>query len=94
MNIVEKANALIALSKPGCDCPACEQMVQAARNHGPEIAAALKVAVEALESIKNRPMQVCGGFEVCNHVGCNSSYTAFAMADRALRELGIEVGDE
>jgi len=38
----------------------------------------------ALREIKERPNQVCAEFEICQHVGCQSSYLAFAIADAAL----------
>ena len=38
----------------------------------------------ALEEVKERENQVCEGYELCRHVGCAASYTAFAIADAAL----------
>jgi hypothetical protein len=42
-------------------------------------------AVEALRRIKADEGKVCDQFEVCNHRACNSSYTAWAIADEYLR---------
>lgn len=40
----------------------------------------------ALERIKADEGRVCERFEVCSHVGCQSSYGAWAIADEALAE--------
>jgi hypothetical protein len=39
---------------------------------------------DALEKVYDRKNQVCGQFEICEHVGCKSSYEAFAIAMQAL----------
>ncbi len=39
---------------------------------------------DALERIKNTEGKVCDEFTVCSHRACNSSYSAWAIADEAL----------
>lgn len=41
---------------------------------------------KALREIKDEQGQVCGDFELCRHEACRSSYTAWAIADAALRK--------
>jgi hypothetical protein len=43
----------------------------------------LQGAVKALEAIR-REGKVCDEYEVCEHRACQSSYTAWAIADRYL----------
>lgn len=38
----------------------------------------------ALEEIRNEQGHVCVAFELCDHIACQSSYTAWAIADQAL----------
>jgi regulator of replication initiation timing len=38
----------------------------------------------ALQRIKNDEGRVCNQYEICDHVACNSSYAAWAIADAAL----------
>jgi hypothetical protein len=40
--------------------------------------------VSALEAIRDRKPNVCAGFELCDHIGCQASYEAWADADTAL----------
>jgi len=44
----------------------------------------------ALQRIHDRCGQVCSEFEVCTHPACNASYTAWAIADAALRGMTPE----
>ncbi len=48
---------------------------------------AVKIAklVAALEEIKTEG-RVCSGFELCTHAACRSSYSAWVIADEALKE--------
>lgn len=48
----------------------------------------LTPAVQALRDIKDRKNQVCANYELCEHVGCTSSYEAYAIADKAM--VGID----
>jgi hypothetical protein len=43
---------------------------------------------EALERIKREEGKVCQNFELCSHPACNSSYSAWAIADEALNPTG------
>lgn len=50
---------------------------------------------KALEEIKNEQGKVCMDFELCTHEACTSSYTAWAIADKALRSsLSLSEGGE
>lgn len=40
----------------------------------------------ALEKIRTNEGKVCGEFELCTHVACQSSYNAYAIADAALAD--------
>ena len=42
----------------------------------------------ALEEIKRDQGRVCAGFELCTHAACQSSYSSWAIADKALRAGG------
>ena len=48
---------------------------------------ALDVAVTALLQIKREEGKVCDQYEICEHRSCQSSYGAWAIADRALARL-------
>lgn len=52
-------------------------------NHLPDYEA----AVDALEQIRTQEGNVCDQYEICEHVACQSSYGAWAIADAALRRL-------
>ena len=39
----------------------------------------------ALEEIKRDQGRVCENYELCRHTSCSSSYSAWAIADKALR---------
>ena len=39
----------------------------------------------ALEEIKRDQGRVCDNYELCRHTSCSSSYSAWAIADKALR---------
>ena len=39
----------------------------------------------ALEEIKRDQGRVCAEFELCTHAACQSSYSSWAIADKALR---------
>ena len=39
----------------------------------------------ALEEIKRDQARVCENYELCRHTSCSSSYSAWAIADKALR---------
>ena len=54
---------------------------------GKEIVAENAKLREALEEIKRDQGRVCGYFTLCRHAACTSSYTSWAIADAALREL-------
>lgn len=41
---------------------------------------------EALQKIRDEEGRVCSNYELCQHVGCQSSYSSWAIADKALRE--------
>ena len=41
---------------------------------------------EALLEIKETQGKVCSEFELCTHESCNSSYAAWAIADKALKD--------
>lgn len=43
---------------------------------------------QALEEIKRDQGNVCENFELCTHAACRSSYSAWAIADGALRGEG------
>ena len=47
----------------------------------------LAVALQALEDIRESQGKVCPIFEICEHTACNSSYAAWAIADKALHEI-------
>jgi len=60
----------------------------------PAIDVALAITLKllaALEEVKERKNQVCEGYELCRHVGCASSYEAFAIADKALADARAEL---
>ena len=42
---------------------------------------------DALREIKTEQGRVCGEFEFCRHDACQSSYSAWAIADAALTPL-------
>lgn len=42
---------------------------------------------EALAEIVSTYGQVCGAYDICTHPACRSSYSAWALADAALREV-------
>lgn len=44
------------------------------------------VLVDALSEIRDRQGQVCPAYEICSHVACESSYSAWAIADKALKD--------
>jgi uncharacterized coiled-coil DUF342 family protein len=46
--------------------------------------------IQALRAVKNRKNQVCADYMECTHVGCSSSYEAFAIADEALTKATEE----
>lgn len=52
-----------------------------------EQGAAIARLREALERIRRDEGKVCAVFEVCDHRACQSSYTAWAIADEALRPI-------
>ena len=39
----------------------------------------------ALEEIKRDQGRVCENYELCRHTSCSSSYSAWAIADKALQ---------
>ena len=39
----------------------------------------------ALEEIKRDQGRVCENYELCRHISCSSSYSAWAIADKALQ---------
>ena len=39
----------------------------------------------ALREIRDKQGKVCDEYEVCNHPACISSYTSWAIADKALK---------
>lgn len=47
----------------------------------------------ALQRIHDKCGQVCNKFELCDHLACNASYTAWAIADAALRGMTPEEGN-
>jgi len=49
----------------------------------------LIIAVKALKEIRDTQGKVCDNFELCNHKACHSSYTSWAIADKALSELSF-----
>jgi hypothetical protein len=38
----------------------------------------------ALQEIRDTQGKVCTGYELCDHIACQSSYTAWVIADTAL----------
>ena len=48
---------------------------------------------EALREVKTEG-KVCAEFEICEHVACQSSYSAWAIADAALAALDAESNQE
>ena len=50
---------------------------------------ALEIAVSALQEIKDTQGRVCSGFELCNHIACHSSYSSWAIADKALKDIAV-----
>jgi hypothetical protein len=66
-----------------CDC------ISTAHYHRMEIelAKARETALElleALQNIKDKEGKVCEEFELCTHISCASSYSAWAYADEAI----------
>jgi hypothetical protein len=55
-----------------------------------DLRAANRRLTEALERIHTEGGKVCEEFEVCEHRACQSSYTAWAISDAALRGLTPE----
>ena len=51
----------------------------------PEKSTPEQILLSALEKIKNDEGAVCSNFELCTHESCRSSYSAWAIADGALR---------
>ena len=43
----------------------------------------------ALENIRNNEGRVCAEYETCQHPGCHSSYSAWAIADSALTGMPL-----
>lgn len=52
----------------------------------------IDIAVEALREIIRDQGQVCIHFEFCKHASCRSSYTSWAIADKALKEISEVIG--
>ncbi len=52
-----------------------------------EIMRSLRIATEALEEIKKKEGKVCDNFELCDHRACQSSYSSWAIADKALKDI-------
>ncbi len=52
-----------------------------------ETIAMLRITVEALKEIKDTQGKVCNNFELCHHRACQSSYSSWAIADKALRDI-------
>lgn len=50
---------------------------------------ALEIAISALQEIKDTQGRVCGGFELCNHIACHSSYSSWVIADKALKDIEV-----
>jgi hypothetical protein len=42
--------------------------------------------LEALLAIRNDEGRVCESYDTCSHLVCKSSYTAWAIADEAIRK--------
>ena len=49
----------------------------------------LKVSIDALAVVKKHYGKVCAEYETCSHSGCDSSYSAWAVADQALASLDV-----
>ncbi len=47
----------------------------------------LAIALEALEEIRTTQGKTCAIYEICEHVACDSSYAAWAIADKALHDM-------
>jgi len=47
---------------------------------------AMEIYRDALLEITREQGKVCRNFEICRHEACRSSYTAWAIADKALKE--------
>ncbi len=47
----------------------------------------LVIALQALEEIRTTQGKTCAIYEICEHVACDSSYAAWAIADKALNEI-------
>jgi len=54
----------------------------------------LKIAIKALKEIRDTQGKVCQEFEICDCVGCKSSYASWAIADKALQCLASTAQDE
>ena len=48
---------------------------------------ALSIATEALKEIRDTQGKVCDNFELCDHRACQSSYSSWAIADKALKDI-------
>jgi len=47
----------------------------------------------ALVLIRDTLGHVCDNFELCTHVACRDSYSAWQVASRALQEYRIDLSD-
>jgi len=53
-----------------------------------------EIAIKALEEIRDTQGKVCQEFEICDCVGCKSSYASWAIADKALQCLASTTQNE
>ena len=51
-----------------------------------EDAARIRELEDALREIKDTQGKVCKNYEICQHISCSSSYSSWAIADKALSE--------
>ncbi len=55
-----------------------------------EIMRSLRIATDALKEIRDKEGWVCENFALCNHSACQSSYSSWAIADKALKDINRE----
>lgn len=54
----------------------------------------LEIAISALKEIKETQGRVCNVFELCDHKACRSSYSSWAIADKALKDIESLSGED
>ena len=55
-----------------------------------EAIAMLKIVTKALKEIRDTQGKVCNNFGSCRHRACQSSYSSWVIATKALKDISIK----